>query len=82
MTTKQDRLRQLIVERAANSRHPVRLGELYRSVQAQYGPLTLGQFHDALRDLAGTGPCGWNPGPGPCISFRTRNAACWLAGKS
>ncbi len=27
------------------------LGELYQKVQAESGPLTIGQLHDALRDL-------------------------------
>lgn len=80
MTTKQDRLRRLIVERVAVSRHPVRLGELYRAVQAEHGPLSLGAFHDALRDLVATGTIRLEPWTGAMYQLQDPEY-CLLVGR-
>lgn len=47
-------LRRAITERVAASRFPVPLGELYRGLPVS---VSLGQFHDALRELVGRGRC-------------------------
>ena len=47
-----ERLRLAIVERVAASRFAVPLGELYRGLPVR---VSLGQFHDALRELHAAG---------------------------
>ena len=64
VTKKQELVYKAIVERVAAFRRPVPLGELYRSVQDRAGPLTIGQFHDALRDLAALGAIRLEPWTG------------------
>lgn len=75
-----ERIRQAIVEQVALSGRPVRLGELYRAVAAQVGPLTLGQFHDALRDLAASGAVRLEPWTGAMYQLQDPEC-CLLVGR-
>lgn len=74
-----DRLRQAI-EQAANSRHAMPLGNLWRSVQAHHGPATLGQFHDALRDLAARGTIRLEPYTGAMYALQDPEC-CLILGR-
>lgn len=71
-----DRLRQAIADLTADSRHAVRLGDLWRNIQAQHGPTTLGQFHDALRDLAARGAIRLSPYTG--AMYQLQDPECCL----
>lgn len=80
-TTKQaERMRLAIAEQVTASRHPVRLGELYRDVQAEHGPLTLGTFHDALRDLSAGGAIRLEPYTGAMYQLQDPEC-CLLVGR-
>lgn len=68
------------MEPVAPSRRPVRLGDLYRCVQAQHGPLTPGQFHVVVRDLAATGAIGIEPWSGAMYQLQDPEC-CLLIGR-
>jgi hypothetical protein len=58
----------------------MRLGELYRDVQAKHGPLTLGTFHDALRELASRGTIRLSPYTGAMYALQAPEC-CLLVGR-
>jgi len=78
--SKAEQLRKTIADQVAAFRHPARLGEIYRSVQTKHGALTLGTFHDALRDLAACGAIRLSPYTGAMYALQDPEC-CLLVGR-
>jgi hypothetical protein len=75
-----EQLRQAVIACVAAGRFPVPLGDVFRSVQASIGKVTLGQLHDALRDLAASGRISLSPWTGAMYQLRDPEC-CLLMGR-
>lgn len=76
-----EQIRQLIAEdTAASPLRAVPLGKLYRALQAKRGGVTLGQFHDALRDLAALGSIRLSPWTGAMYQLQDQEC-CLILGR-
>ena len=72
-----EQLRQAIIERVNASRHPLPLGELYRAMPTR---VTLGQFHDALRELNAAGVVRLSPWTGAMYQLE-QPECCLILGR-
>lgn len=76
-----EEVRRLVAPRiAATSLRSMPLGELYRELQARLGPLTIGQFHDALRALSAAGQLQLSPWTGAMYQL-TDPECCLILGR-
>jgi hypothetical protein len=71
-----EQLRQAVIACVAAGRFPVPLGDVFLAVKAKIGGVTLGQFHDALRDLAAASMISLSPWTG--AMYQIRDPECCL----
>jgi hypothetical protein len=72
-----EEVRRLVAElTSAAPLRSVPLGELYHELLARLGPVTLGQFHDALRDLAAASAVRLSPWTG--AMYQLQEPECCL----
>lgn len=72
-----EKLRQAITDRVADSHHPLPLGMLYRGLP---DCVTLGQFHDALRELNAAGTIRLSPWTGAMYQLE-QPECCLILGR-